>query len=264
MVLVQPEQGIGQEKITHLVSAKVKHKGPPLCMLALTGITVLVKGTAVKQPQAVIVFREMGRHPVHNNPNALLVAPVHEIFEIVGGPEAARGSIVACDLIAPGGIKRMFGYRQKFHMGEPELLDVFNQPGGQLSIREPPVSLFGHTHPGAKMDLVDNHRFLAKVSLTPVGHPLVIMPFIAAQVPHYGGRFRPQLHGECIRVGLYPQISTGGFDFIFVKGACFQPGHKELPDPGSAHPSHGEKPAVPVVEIADNTDSFCVWRPNGK
>ncbi len=110
MILIQPEQGVCNEEITHFVSAKVEYKSPPFRMFSLAGITMFVKGSAVEEPQAPVVFREMRRDPVDDDSDAVLVARVHKVLEIIRVPEAARWGIITCHLIAPGGVKRMLGH----------------------------------------------------------------------------------------------------------------------------------------------------------
>ena len=46
----------------------------PVAVLALARIGVLVEGRAVELPQAVAVAGEMGRHPVEDHADAVLVA----------------------------------------------------------------------------------------------------------------------------------------------------------------------------------------------
>ena len=75
-------------------------------MFALTRILVFVESSAIEPGEAVLVFREVGGNPVHNHADAGLVAAVDKVAEAPG-----RG-IKADRLVAPGAVKRVFGYRQ--------------------------------------------------------------------------------------------------------------------------------------------------------
>jgi hypothetical protein len=49
VVLFEPEDGVGHQKVAHLVAAVVKHQGAPLLVLALAGVGVLVEVGAIKE-----------------------------------------------------------------------------------------------------------------------------------------------------------------------------------------------------------------------
>ncbi len=147
MVLVQPEQGIGDEKIANLVSAEIEDEGPPIRMFPLAGILVFVEGRAVKQPQAPVIFWKMGGDPIDNDADTVLVTRVDEKLKIVGGAESACRGIVPRDLITPRGIERMLGHGQKLHMGKAKLFHVLDELGRQLPIGQPAILFFRNPHP---------------------------------------------------------------------------------------------------------------------
>ena len=95
VVLLQPEQRVGDQEGAHLVAAVVEDQRAPLAMLALARIGMLVERGAVEEHQAVRVLGEVRRHPIHNHADARLVAAIHEVLEIVGRAEARRGREVA-------------------------------------------------------------------------------------------------------------------------------------------------------------------------
>ena len=64
---------------------------------------MFVKRGAVELPQAVAVAGEMGRHPVQNHADVVLVADIDEIHEILGRAVAAGDGVVADGLVAPTG-----------------------------------------------------------------------------------------------------------------------------------------------------------------
>ena len=90
VVLVQPEQGARDQEGADLVAAVVEDQRAPVLVLALARVGVLVERRAVEERQAVRVLGEMRRHPVHNHPDACLVAAVDEVHEVLGRAEAAR------------------------------------------------------------------------------------------------------------------------------------------------------------------------------
>ncbi len=83
VVLVEPEQGVGDEEVADLVAPVVENQRSPVAMLALTRIGVFVERRAVKAPQAVAVAGEVGRHPVQNHADAVLMAKVDKIHEVL-------------------------------------------------------------------------------------------------------------------------------------------------------------------------------------
>src|SRR5215472_8337635 len=102
MVLLQPKQGVRDEKRAHLIAAIVEHHGAPFAVLALAPVGVFVKCCAVEEDQAVSVFWEMARHPIDNHSDTGLVAGVNEKFEVIGCAKARSGSIVSDYLVSPG------------------------------------------------------------------------------------------------------------------------------------------------------------------
>ena len=95
VVFVEPEERIGGEEVAHFVAAVIEDQGPPVGVLALSRIGMLVKMRAVEHPQAVAVAREVGRHPVEHHADAVLVAMVDKVHEVLRRAVAAGGGIVA-------------------------------------------------------------------------------------------------------------------------------------------------------------------------
>src|SRR5215210_4898897 len=53
-------------------------------------------------------------------------------------------------------------------------------------------------------------------------------------------------------------------DFIFVECAIGESGDKEFPETGCSTVRHGMAAPIPFIEVADNTDSRSVRRPDYK
>ena len=101
-------------------------------MEALARIGMLVERRAVETGEAVLVGREMRRHPVEDDADAGPVRAVDEAGEALRIAEARRRRIEAGRLVAPGRIVGMLGDRHEFDMGEAHVDDIGDQPLGQL------------------------------------------------------------------------------------------------------------------------------------
>ena len=82
VILVQPEQRVGDQKVPDLVAAVVEDQRAPLAMLALARVGVLVERRAVEAREPVGVLREVPGHPVEDHADIMLMADVHEGLEI--------------------------------------------------------------------------------------------------------------------------------------------------------------------------------------
>src|SRR2546425_7978540 len=109
MVLSQPEQRAGYQKIAYLAPSKVEDQRPPFLMFTLASIGVFIEVGAVKIAQGVSILGKMRGCPVQNHADALLVHIIYKILEVFGRAKTAGGGIVAGHLVAPGAIKRIFG-----------------------------------------------------------------------------------------------------------------------------------------------------------
>ena len=83
MIVSQPEFGRAHQEGSDLVPTVVKDLGAPLLMFALSRVGVFVAGLAVKVGKTVCVSREVGRNPVENDTDTVLVALIDKIHKIV-------------------------------------------------------------------------------------------------------------------------------------------------------------------------------------
>ena len=169
VILVQPEQGVGDEEVADLVAAVVEDQRAPVAMLAAARVGVLVEGRAVELPQAVAVAGEVGGHPVEDHADVVLMAVVDEIHEVLGRAVAAGGREVAHGLIAPTRRQRMLADRQEFEVRVAHLLAVVDQLVGQLAIGQPAVGVVAGPLPTAQVDLVERDRPLQPVASRAAG-----------------------------------------------------------------------------------------------
>ena len=163
---------------------------------------MLVERRAVELPQAVAVAGEMGRHPVQHHADAVLVAEVDEVHEILRRAVAAGGRVVAHRLVAPTGRERMLADRQQLDVRVAHLLAVLDQLMGQLAVAQPAAGIVAGPPPTAQVDLVERQRLLQPVGLAALAHPLGVVPVVAVQVDHLRGGPRRHFGAEAERVGL--------------------------------------------------------------
>ncbi len=73
-------------------------------------------------------------------------------------------------------------------------------------------------------------------------------------IDHDRSGLRPQLGGECQRIGLErQQVAVRPDDLVFVFGAGLGFGDEDLPKPVAAH-AHGMPTSIPKIEVADHAD----------
>ena len=150
VVLVQPEQGVGDQEVAHFVAAVVEDHGSPVRMLALTRIFMFEQSRAVEASQPVAVFGEVGRHPVQDHADAVAMAVVDKVHEVFRRPVTAGDRKVADRLIAPTAGKGMFADRHQFQVGVSHLLAVVDQLACQFAIVQPAVLMVTAATPTAQ------------------------------------------------------------------------------------------------------------------
>ena len=158
VVLVEPEQRVGDEEVAHLVAAVVEDQRAPVRVRAAARVGVLVQRGAVEAGEREVVAREVRRHPVEDHAEPVLVQAVDELAEVVGRAEARRRGEVARHLVAPRARERVRHHRQQLDVGEAHVLRVGAQLVGQLEVGQRPVALERVQPPRAEVDLVDRHR----------------------------------------------------------------------------------------------------------
>ena len=82
MKFLEPVQGVGQQEVFHLMAVVIKDVGAPIGVFALARVFVLKKAGAVETAQPPGILGEVGRHPVENDADAVLVADVDQIAQI--------------------------------------------------------------------------------------------------------------------------------------------------------------------------------------
>ena len=111
MEFVDPVKCAAHQVVDHFPAAIVKNQRAPVTVLALAGVFVFIQCGSVKTAQAVFVPGEMGRHPIHDDRDACLVEPVHQVAEIIRAAKPLSRCIHTDGLVTPGAIKRVLGHR---------------------------------------------------------------------------------------------------------------------------------------------------------
>ena len=211
MILLCPEQGIGNEEILHLRPSVIIDQGSPVRMRALARILMLIDTASVKAGQAISIPGKMCRNPVQNHANPLLMKIIHKIHKVIRCSVTAGRRIVTSHLISPGSVKRMFHHRHQFHMSIAHLLYILSQPWGNLPVIIEfraddllPALIHGNrfADPGTQMQLVNGHRLCLGITLLPRTHPGIVRPCEFADIPHNRCRIRTKLRIVPIRIRL--------------------------------------------------------------
>src|SRR6266849_3210280 len=263
VVLVEPEEGVGDEIVLNLIAAVVVDQRSPVGMRALAGVGVLVEMGAIELGEAVGVAGEVGGSPIQENADAGTVTTVDEFHQFGGRAVAAGGGEVAKGLVAPGAIVGVLHAGKELDVGVPEFFDVGDELVAKLAVSEPAVVVVWDAAPGAKMDFVDRDRRFEPVFLGALLHPRGILPLVGVEVGNYRASAGAQFGAKAVGVvfeGQYGAVSAD--DFILVDCAFVEFRHEELPDSRRAASAHGVDTAVPVVEIADNTYAAGARRPD--
>ncbi len=260
MEFLDPVQCVGDEEVAHFVAAEIEYQGAPVAVLALPRVGMFVQGLAGKARQGEFVLGEVGRYPVQEYADVLLVAGIDEMTQVVWTAEAGGGGIITGDLVTPGFIQRVLHDRQQFDMRVAQLLDIgyqffcHFQPGIETAV-------FMLT-PGTGMQFVDGDRASLPVPVVAVFDPAVVFPVIV--VGRGDQRCGVRAHGHALGIGICfgDQMAIMAEQLILVAVAGMQAGNEQFPDAGMAAVAHGVAQAVPAVEVADDADALHMGRPD--
>ncbi len=187
---------------------------PPLFVLAALGVRVFVAGFAIEVVQAELVFREVSRHPVHDDADARLMHLVHESHQVLRGAVAAGGGEIARHLIAPAAIEGVLHDGQQLHVGVAHLGDVRDELVGQLGVIVGQTALF--LLPAAGVHLVDVHGSVDDIGLLLGVLPRLVVPDKAVQIVDLAAVRGAGLCVERIGVSLVDKVARPGGHAIFV------------------------------------------------
>ena len=264
VILIQPEQGVGSEEIADFVAAVIKNPGSPVGVFALARVGVLVEGGAVVVVEPVLVLRKVGRHPIDQHANAVLMAVIDKVLEVVRRTVAAGHRIVANGLVAPAAGERVLGDRHQLQVGIAQLVAILDQLLGQVAVVEPFAVPIVPAPPTAQVDFVDRDRGVQRVEFLASSHPLLIAPVVLVEVGHDVRRAGGHFGGEAVGVDLVDDVPAAVLDREFVKRTDRQLGEEQFPNAARDVLTHRVGSAVPAIEVAHDADAFRIGGPNGK
>ena len=125
--MVEPKERIADQKAAHFMTAVIKNITVPLGLHSLARVGMLENMGAVEISETVRVSGKMGRHPIEDDPDVVLMQRVDEKHQILRRAVVGRWRKIAGDLIAPGTEERMVHQRQKFHVRESHAAHIFGE-----------------------------------------------------------------------------------------------------------------------------------------
>src|SRR5580765_2481770 len=114
------------------------------------------------------------------------------------------------------------------------------------------------------MHFVNAHRRSQRIALAPLLQPGLIAPLKLSRAPHDRGVLRRLFKEKTERIRLQHYVSVKIFDLELVMRPFAHARNKNLPDTRRPKRSHGMTAAIPLVEIANDTDALRVGRPDGE
>src|SRR5947209_13480252 len=112
------------------------------------------------------------------------------------------------------------------------------------------------------MALIDGDWPLARLRRSAIINPGFVLPLGLRQAVQHRCGGRRMLGAEGDRIGLERQEPPGMVaHFVFVALPLRRFRNEEFPNTGFVTQAHRVAPAVPDVEVADDTDVMRVWRP---
>ena len=112
------------------------------------------------------------------------------------------------------------------------------------------------------MNLIDVNRGLIDVAFFSLFQPRRVAPFVTVQFVILGSRSRSCFAVKSVRVGLVDLFAGCRNDMIFVVVIDADIGDKAFPYTAVVELFHRGGVYVPIVEVTDDADAFCVRRPH--
>ena len=127
VVLVRPEQCIGNQEVGYSRTAIIINQSAPMRMSPLSRVLMFIYACPVKISQSKAVPRKMCRNPVENHADALPMHIIHKIHKIIRCSIPAGRRVIPGHLIAPGCVQRMLHNRKQLDMGVTHHLHILRQ-----------------------------------------------------------------------------------------------------------------------------------------
>ena len=263
MVLIHPENRVGNQEALYLGAAIIKVGGTPACIVCTLRIVRLIQVAPIKVTETRIILAEVPRHPVHDYADACLMCLINEITQVIRRTETAGSGIIAGSLIAPGAFIRVLTERHELDMGVVHFLGIVHQLFRHITIGQL-IALRGAA-PGAQMHLVGQHRLAVGLGALLLLLPLSILPLIVVHIIDTGGSSRSHLCMISIRVSLHDmRAAMLRHDGILVNIPLLDTRNEDFPYLAIVNLGHLVDTGVPVIELADYADLFGIWSPYRK
>ena len=210
-------------------------------------------------------LREVGRHPVDDHADAVLVAVIDEVHEVLRRAVAAGGGVVADRLVAPAAGERVLADRQQLDVRVAHLLAVLDELRGQLAVAQPAARVARIAPPTAEVHFVDRHRRVERVVLAAAwrstrrrstGSVSRSVTMLAVR----GGTSAAKPYG----IALLDDVPAAVLDRELVVRALADAGDEQFPHAAGDVLAHRVAAAIPDVEVADDADALGVRRPDGE
>ncbi len=153
-------------------------------MLSLPRVFVLIEGRAVEPSQAVTIFREVSRNPVDDHANAMLMAVIDKVHEVLRRAMPTGGRKVTNRLIAPTPAEGMLADWQQFQVGKAKFLAIVDQLMRQVAVVQPTMFPLAADLPTSQVNLVNGDRLLQPIGLAAAIHPIAVVPLVLGQIGH--------------------------------------------------------------------------------
>jgi hypothetical protein len=190
------------------------------------------------------------------------MAVIHEVHEVMGRTKATGRSKIPRDVVSPGTIEGVFGYRKELEVCISHFLNIFNQKMRQVPVVEKGV--VWTSFKGSQVHFVNIHRTFQKVGVFSRFHPLFVMPGKSFQVINDGSGFRTDLKEETVGIGLQKKMTGFGFHLEFIKGIFSYSRDEDFPYSGVLEGTHTVDSAVPPVKVSHHTHSLGIGGPDGE
>ena len=126
MIMLQPEDGITNQKGTHFTSSIIKNQAFPIWVISFSTVWMFEKIGSIKKSQSVGIIRKMGRNPIQNHPNSRLMQFIDQNHEILRFSKTGSGCKIPNQLITPRGIVGIFHYWHELHMRKTRFLYIID------------------------------------------------------------------------------------------------------------------------------------------
>ncbi|CRH69055.1 Uncharacterised protein [Chlamydia trachomatis] len=142
-------------------------------------------------------------------------------------------------------------------MSKAFLLNVINQVVCKLAI------IIVIAIPAICLNFVDAYRTIVSISLCAMFKPFAIVPLkfgINNNRPSIRWKLMRALHRIC----LHNPASSLSHNLKLINFACTYSWNEKLPNTARSKRTHCVAATIPIVKVANNSYSACVWRPHRK